>query len=358
MKARHLSYLLTALVLPGLTNLKAHDVGHAHHDHDAPAAEPLRFQAEGQAPKGLTQPATGEGRWTFVAVKEVLPVPETAQPKVPGAHGTLVVDTQRDNVYWGLENVGWVAFADQLKRSWIVDGDPALSEGNLHGADLLVRDGKLPLVIVADNVQGEVYLSDTDFKDVKKVGWPGKAPYEQAGQFHPTDAAFVGPESAYVTDGYGAAFFMPLTIEPFAYHGEAFGGKSMSQTPHGITWDSKSFSLVVSARPEGQLKRWSEHDGFTQVMGLPPGSTVCDIDIRGDYALAPCLDGPDRAPGPIYIVNLRTKTVVSTLHPKKDLGFDLAQHIHDACWYEANGELYVLFTNWNPGGIGAMKLVR
>jgi hypothetical protein len=194
---------------------------------------------------------------------------------------------------------------------------------------------------------------------VQKLGWPGRAPYEHAGQYHPTDVAFMSGDKLVVTDGYGAAHFMALSTDPLAYQGDILGGKWLSETPHGITWDRAEGSLVISARPEGLLKRWSmETAGVIQVLGLPAGSTVCDIEIRGDYALAPCLNGPDQSPGPIYVVNLRKRTLVSTLRPKADLGFDQAQHIHDATWYEADGDLYVLFTNWNPGGIGAMKMVQ
>ena len=85
------------------------------------------------------------------------------------------------------------------------------------------------------------------------------------------------------------------------------------------------------------------------------------MDVWGDYALAPCLDGPDGKPGPIYIVNMKTRSIVSTLKPKEDLGYGTAQHIHDACWYVtgkgAQREVYVVFTPWNPGDVGAMKLV-
>jgi hypothetical protein len=215
------------------------------------------------------------------------------------------------------------------------------------------------LIAVADNVEGEVYLSDTSFQQVQKVARPARAPYETSGQYHPTDVAFVNGDKLYVTDGYGAAHFMAMDVNPLAYRGDILGGKWVSQTPHGITWDAEAGSLVISARPEGLIKRWSaDSSAFNQVLGLPAGSTVCDIDIRGDYALAPCLNGPDKSPGPIYIVNLRERTLVSTLNPKVDLGFGEAQHIHDATWYEIDGELYVLFTNWNPGGIGAMRLLR
>jgi hypothetical protein len=38
----------------------------------------------------------------------------------------------------------------------------------------------------------------------------------------------------------------------------------------------------------------------------------------------------------------------------KDLGYTDAQHIHDAAWYVTgkgrDQEVYLLFTNWNPGG--------
>ena len=54
--------------------------------------------------------------------------------------------------------------------------------------------------------------------------------------------------------------------------------------------------------------------------------------------------------------------IVSTIKPKEDLGYSDAQHIHDAAWYVTGKggkqEVYIVFTNWNPGGIGALKLVN
>lgn len=348
---------LATVLSTSFSNLEAHEMEGAA---AVSAVEALAVATEGEEPGSANQPTTGRGRWTFEAVREgVLPIPTDAQARVKGAHGTLVVDRAADVVYWGLEEVGWVAFGDRLSRSWIVRGDPVLQKGNLHGADLIVRDGQPPLVAAADNVEGEVYLSDTNFQQVQKVSWPARAPYENAAQYHPTDVAFVNRGRLFVTDGYGAAHFMALDVDPLRYVGEILGGAEVSRTPHGITWDGAMESLLLSARPEGLLKRYSaDRAAFTEVLGLPPGSTVCDVDIRGDYALAPCLNGPEQSPGPVYVVNLRKRTLVATLQPKVDLGFEEAQHIHDATWYEADGELYVLFTNWNPGGIGAMKLLR
>ena len=52
----------------------------------------------------------------------------------------------------------------------------------------------------------------------------------------------------------------------------------------------------------------------------------------------------------------------SIVKPKEELGYDLADHMHDAIWYfHKSGkktDVYILFTNWNPGGIGALKLVN
>lgn len=359
------------LAAMGMATGFAHDTGNGDHHHDV-AVQPLPVIVERQGPikspapiKDAVRPrATGQGFWRFVAeINGVLPLPAETRPFLKGAHGTLVVDAPRDTVYWGLEKVGWVSFSERLSRSFVVKGDPAFAQGNLHGADLLPRKGKRPLIAVADNVGGAVYLSDTTFEHAEKLGLPTGGPYADQKGFAPTDVAFTKPGEIYVTDGYGKAYFMPAGTDPLRYLGPFYGGKEFSQTPHGITLEPKHQSLLISARPEGQIKRWSLRDKqVVDIAGLPAGSTVCDVDLWGDYALAPCLDGPNQSPGPIYIINLKKRALVSVLRPKEDLGFSDAQHIHDACWYlMPNGrkkELFVLFTNWNPGGIGALRLAN
>jgi len=368
--ARHCGCLLRlGLVFAVALPLGAHEIAVTP---PAPEAVPMPNIVETSGPARLsrsTDPApvrrTGQGYWTFTAEREgILPIPAAAQPHVRGAHGTLIVDAERDTVFWGLENVGWVAFSNRLAQSWIVEGDPAFRTGNLHGADLLERRerrGERPLVAVADNVENEVYLSDTSFSSARRLDWPEGAPYAAKSEYHPTDVAFTRSGELFVTDGYGRAHFMGVDLESLTYRDPFYGGKEVSQTPHGITL-AQDGSLLLAARPEGQVKRWSiEKEAWLEVLGLPAGSTVCDVELWGDYALAPCLDGPDKSPGPIYVVNLKKRMIVSVLRPKVDLGFDEAQHIHDATWYFPAGPgkepVYVLFTNWNPGGIGALKLV-
>ncbi len=345
--------------------------GGAAHDSDVTNAVPLPFVVEKRgpvrAPKAVQlapgTPVSGQGFWTFTAARNLTPVPPAALPKLVGAHGTIIVDKSADMVYWGLQGVGWIGFSNRLQASWIVAGDGAFTNGNLHGADLWPRKKNVPLIAAADNVAGKIYLTDTSFQHAEVLPAPEGQPYANGKGFNPTDVAFANGNELWITDGYGKAWFTSADVAPLKYRGKFFGGKSFSQTPHGITLDPHDHSLLVSARPEGQLKRFDPvREHVREILGLPAGSTVCDVDLWGDYALAPCLDGPKKTPGPIYIINLKTRSIVATLKPKEDLGYTDAQHIHDAAWYVTGSgrdqEVYVVFTNWNPGGVGALKLVN
>lgn len=360
------SYCIAA-VTAGLTlAMSAHEAKYSHLHGSTNAAAPLKVAVETAGPaKPLPAhgPVSGQGFWKFAAAKELMPTPEETKPFLKGAHGTIVVDAERDLVYWGLERVGWVAFSDKLTKSWVVKGDPMFAKGNLHGADLLPRAGQLPLVVSADNNEGEVYLSDTSFLNARKLDWPQDGPYTNKAQYKPTDATFAGGAADFwVTDGYGKQWFMHATTDPLKFDGPFIGGSASSRTPHGITYLAENKTLLISARPEAQIKEYDfKKDEWRETIGLPPGDIVCDVDVWGDYLLAACLDGAKGAPGPILIVNWKKKTLVSTIRVKEDLGYADAQHIHDATWYvRGEGdkrEVYILFTNWNPGGVGAVKLV-
>jgi hypothetical protein len=369
--------ITTVTALAAATSIStAHELDFKHLHGSTNAATPLKLVPESAGPvKAPAQakesaPTSGQGFWKFAAAKNLMPTPEETKAFLKGAHGTIIVDSDRDLVYWGLEKVGWVAFSNHLSQSWVVKGDPKFTSGNLHGADILPRKGlfgsKPPLIVAADNVEGEVYLSDTTFEKAQILGRP-EGPYKGKAAFMPTDAAFLDAKDIYVTDGYGSQWFMHATAEPFQYDGTFIGGKEFSRTPHGITKHPGHNTLLVAARPEAIIKEFAYKDKkWLDSMGLPPGSTVCDVDVWGDYALAPCLDGPKGADGkgtkgPIYIVNLKKKTIASIIRVKEDLGYELADHIHDAAWYVRGSgndrEVYILFTNWNPGGVGAIRLV-
>jgi hypothetical protein len=359
--------LALPLVLSSCIVAGAHDIGDAHDHDDPPAATLLPFKMETrgpvEAPARLTEnvPISGQGFWKFIAATNLMPVPAEALSYVTNAHGTLIVDAERDIVYWGLKNVGWVGFSNGLRDSWIVPGDEAFRHDNLHGADILPREGRLPLVAAADNEGGKIYLSDTTFLHPQTLPVPATGPYATNKSYRPTDVAFVSSSRIFITDGYARGYFMAATLQPFAHEEEFFGGHKMSKTPHGITFDAKEKSLLVSARPEGEIQHWSINSHhYLAIEGLPKGTLVCDVDLWGDYALVACLENPGKAPGPLVIVNLKKKTIASVVQPKQELGYAFADHMHDVAWYfRKNGkrtDVYLLFTAWNPGGIGALKL--
>ena len=179
---------VTAVVATGMglavgLRTEGHDVAAASAGPQAARTMSFVVDREGPVKVGGTKvkrnelQVSGQGYWTFTPVVGGVPVPVEALPLIKGAHGTVIVDSEKDVVYWGLENVGWVGFGDRLKKSWVVDGDPAFKKGNLHGADILPRKGKAPLVAAADNVEGEVYVSDTGFQKAAKVRVPPGGPY-------------------------------------------------------------------------------------------------------------------------------------------------------------------------------------
>ena len=367
------SIILFAALLP-LFDAVAHD---GHETNEVTLLLPVQMVPERKPPvkplitlaKSNGIPTSGQGAWTFMALTNVLPIPAAAQGAVKGAHGTIIVDPDRDTVYWGLQGVGWIAFSNNLTESWIVKGDPTLAEGNIHGAELIKRPrGQLPLVVAADNVKHRVFVSDTSFTNVQILGYPANSgKYTNAAQFKPTDATWVNTNRFWVTDGYGEGWVSEATAFPLDYTGVVFGGHTMSKTPHGVTYDPKTKDLIVAARPEGKFVLWNLRSNAVvkthflpgaEFKGKPSVPTVCDYELWGDYAVVPCLDGPGGIPGPIYILNRKKWEIVSIVYPKTELGFTLAQHIHDATLYEHKGHLWLLFTNWNPGGIGAAELVR
>jgi len=372
MKSTHPLTAAPALALTACLSLSsafAHYVPDAEYAVTNATPLPIIVETRGpvRGPKAI-KPApdlrvSGQGFWKFIAARELVPVP-AAVPSVIQAHGTIIVDKATDIAYWGLQGVGWIGFSNKLSTSWIVAGNPAFTNGNLHGADILPRSRKIPLIAAADNMSGKIYLTDTGFQNVETLERPDFGRYATNKTFNPTDVAFADAKELWVVDGYGQQYFLPAEVSPFHWQGELFAGsKRFSATLHGVTYDKEHDDLLFSARPEGQLKRVDRTPRRAlDIMGLPAGTLLCDVDLWGDYALAACLDGPNKTPGPLYIINLKKRVIVSTIKPKEDLGYSDAQHLHDAAWYVTgkgrDQEVYLLFTNWNPGGIGALRLVN
>ena len=46
------------------------------------------------------------------------------------------------------------------------------------------------------------------------------------------------------------------------------------------------------------------------------------------------------------------------MEKRRDLGVELATHIHNANWTVINGETYILAQSWNPGHFFVLKQVK
>jgi hypothetical protein len=93
---------------------------------------------------------------------------------------------------------------------------------------------------------------------------------------------------------------------------------------------------------------------FISSHSLPAGSWPCGIDFlhwegRWLGAVGSLVDPQQDRPAPIYIVDLDTFEVLSTIRPKDDLGLDLVQHLHNVIWHVHNNRLYLVCQSWNPG---------
>jgi hypothetical protein len=117
---------VAGLFLAGGLRVDAHEVAKAS---AAPAAaRTMPFEVDAKGPVKVAGPrvkrsdlqVSGQGYWTFTPVVGAVPVPVEALPLIKGAHGTVIVDAEKDVVYWGLENVGWVGFGDRLDRKSVV----------------------------------------------------------------------------------------------------------------------------------------------------------------------------------------------------------------------------------------------
>ena len=78
--------------------------------------------------------------------------------------------------------------------------------------------------------------------------------------------------------------YSDLTVQmEFRWQGAHYGGgKRFSMTLHGVTYDAAHDDLLFSARPEGQIKRvHRESRQLTDIMGLPVGTKICDVDLWG-----------------------------------------------------------------------------
>lgn len=319
---------------------------------------------------------TGQAPFKFRVYGAGATLPSTlAQPLIK-AHGGFAVDRRpgHGETYFALKGAGVLRISADLKRIDVAPTAKAMRDANLHNTTLWLGPGGTPYLSFPSNESAAVYTTDLDGKLLNTLGPPAmetitvpavRQYFENGGPFVPTDVAYLNGR-LYMTTGYSALdYVLVAQLDPGSslrahWTGLAFGGKGDApdqfQTGHGITVPTDGASLVIADRPTALLKRFSPEGEYLGNFQLPEGSFPCDVDYEGDFAVVPCLHGPDRDKGaPIYL--LRNGEIVSTIMIKEDLGLPRFQHIHNSVLRELGGRLYLVVQAWNPGDFVILEQV-
>jgi hypothetical protein len=303
---------------------------------------------------------SGQHPFAFEYCADLHNVPHRALPLEAGLHGGFAVDRRAEHgyIYYGIAGCGIVRIQPDLTEQEIIDLPSDLRDVNFHSTKIGQFDGKTRLFLPADLDAKVIVLTlegDVDFILPK----PEFEEYQrEENAFKPTDTALV-ENRLYVADGYGANYITSADLSTEKWTG-IFGGKTESAqehgkfgTAHGMNRIPAGDYLAIADRPHSRLEVSTYRGEIVQSHPLPRGSRPCGIDYldRGTewIAVVASLDDPDKGrPAPIYILNADYE-VVSTIRPKEDLGIELADHIHNAIWYEYNGQLFLICQSWNPG---------
>ena len=350
----------------------------SHHENTPEAMEGQERKIGAETEGGPIPGISGQAPLRFRVLHDSEHLPVSARAVLESAHGGFAVDRRpgRGETYFALPGEGILRISGDLKDVERVETPAEMLDLNLHNTTIWYGpDGKPFLSFPADGA-GQVFTTDLSGKLVNKLSKPDpetnfevayvREYFASGGKFAPTDVEQLDG-LLYVTTGYSdldyvlTARMTGVAAIDASWSNLAFGGKGEGPgqfgTGHGITVPPGARVLDVSDRPNAQIDRFSPDGHYLQTLELPAGSFPCDIDYESDLSAVACLHGPDRSRGaPLYI--LRGMQVVSTVHPKEDLGLKEFQHLHNAVLRRIEGRWYIIVQAWNPGGFAILEQVE
>lgn len=235
-----------------------------------------------------------------------------------------------------------------------------------HGMDIVNENGE-EFLFLTDTRQGKVFKTTMKGEVVMELGRPEVPQYaDPKAKFAPTNVMPSIDGSFYVGDGYGSSWVMH-----YSYSGELqniFGGVGKGDanlnTPHGgivDTRDGNNPTLMLCSRSDNALKRFTLSGIHLETIPIP-GMRVCQLAQRGDYLVAPHLEGlisvvdkDNRVvsnPGgsePIYDGNRQLGAIT------KSEDTSPFTHPH-GIWIDGEESVYV--PQWNSGKTYPIKLKR
>lgn len=335
---------------------------------------------EGAAPgQNTISPSklSGQGAMRFRVLYTSSELPEAALKVLTSAHGGFAIDRRegRGECYFAFPGAGILQISADLKRIQSLNTPAEMKDVNLHSATLWTAPDGTPYLVFAANDAGKVFTTTLEGQLVSTLNTPTAEDdfdnptvnnyFVGGGNFAPTDVEELDG-LYYVTTGYSNLDFVLtariLRLNPFkaVWHPLAFGGRGTGQgqfgTAHGITVPPGTHWLDISDRPNSKIDRFTRYGQYLSTLKMPNGSLPCDINFCENYAIVPCLDGPDRRKGaPIYI--LEGQKIISAIFPKDDLGLANFKHVHNAVLRKIGDKFYIIAQAWNPGDFVILEQV-
>lgn len=374
----------TALCLTALAHAGASHDG--RHDPAEAAGTPLTIEEvralernrASESERSSAVGRSGSGELTFEVAVRSDRLPQAVFAENPhagggrtileGAHGGFAFDYRegRGEVYWFLQGAGVLRISADLSKLVLVDNDPELTPFNLHNATFFEHDGQGRIAWPA-NDGAKVFITGVDGKLIETLGRPTITPYTEGADYRPTDTAYMDG-MLWITDGYGSKYVMSYDLDRSAWTGVSFGGATDQPEPgkfgtnHGVTihggllWIAgRQFARIHSYRPDTE---------FVDMFAMPEGSKPCDFEffvlhekLYGVAASLNVADGSADQGASIYIVDMETLKIVSTIKPKDELGLEKFVHLHNVFATVAGDTVSLYCQSWNPGDFAILRSV-
>jgi hypothetical protein len=297
-------------------------------------------------------------------VFEVNPHDPKGRTILESAHAGFALDYRegKGEVYWSLQGAGILRVDSAMTRVDLLDTDAKMVALNLHNATFFVHRDQ-PMIAWPANLGHRVFVTDLDGKIVHEIGRPTASPYGSNEPYKPTDTEYLDGK-LWITDGYGSHWVVAYDLDAGAWTDTAFGGRDADKfrNPHGITiYDGL---IYVSGRAFARIHKYREAS-FIDMFPLPAGSKPCDFEffVLGDklYGVASSLEPAkrdDHDGASIYIVDMDTLKVVSSITPKDDLGLTTFDHHHNTLPRVVDGRIYLYDQAWKNGDFAIYRQVK
>jgi len=236
-----------------------------------------------------------------------------------------------------------------------------------HGLTLNVEGGE-DFLYITDSEQNKVIKTTLSGQKILEIPFPkASEKYQSKNQYKPTETAIADNGDIYIADGYGEQWILHFNSKGELLN--AFGGKEYFDNAHGIAIDkrdSKNPTLLVTARQQNKLKRFSLDGKFISEINLS-GAFICRPVIHGKNIYLATIWSGDGSEGTGFISILNENNQLISAPggsvPTYENGIlkpmyqtlKVFTHPHDVC-VDEDENLYV--AQWNSGATYPIKLVR